>query len=174
MTTRRIGAAGSLLLLAGLALGLVLAGPVGASEPGPAYPPGAGADDVVQAGGGTGQGGAGGAGGTAPAGADDDGGTAGHDPAAGSDGTGGAAAGDAEADDAEVGDAEVGDAATAENDDPDEADAVEPGDEESAAGEEVSERAAPDGGGRGVGPILIVVGTAVLLGGAVVAIARRI
>ena len=76
MITRRTWAAGPLLLLAGLTVGLVLAAPAGATEPGPAYPPGAGADDVVQAGGGTGTGGTGG-----PASADD-GGTAGPDPAA--------------------------------------------------------------------------------------------
>jgi hypothetical protein len=181
VTTRRIGAAGSLLLLAGLALGLVLAGPWGRARP--ARPT---RREPVRTTWsrpvGDRPGGSGGSGGNGPRRCRRRRGTAGHDPAAGSDGTGGAAAGDAEADDApddaEVGDApddaEVGDAATAENDDPDEADADEPGDEESAAGEEVSERAAPDGGGRGVGPILIVVGTAVLLGGAVVAIARRI
>ena len=53
MTNRRTWAAGPLLLLAGLIVGLVLAAPAGAAEPGPAYPPGAGADDVVQTGGGT-------------------------------------------------------------------------------------------------------------------------
>jgi hypothetical protein len=128
VTIRRTGAVGLLLLLASLAVGLVLAGPVGASEPGPAYPPGADAEDVVQAG-----------------------------------------------DDTEA-DTEVGEPATAERPD-DEADPADEGDgddEVATDGQDTSDRAAPGGGGRGAGPILIVVGTAVLLGGAVVAIARRI
>ncbi|HEX7133780.1 MAG TPA: hypothetical protein VF228_14480 [Iamia sp.] len=160
MTTRRIGATALLLLLASLAVGLVLAGPAGAGEPGPAYPPGAGADDVVQTGG---------TGSTAPAGATDDGGSAGHDPAAASDGAGGA----------DGSDTEVGEPATAERPDDEsdegdgEGDEGDGDDEVAADGQDASDTAAP-GGGRGAGPILIVVGTAVLLGGAVVAIARRI
>ena len=154
MTTRRTWVVGPLLLLAGLALGLVLAGPAGASEPGPAYPPGAGADDVVRAGGEP-----------APAGAADDGGTAGHDPAAASDGAGGGSdpAGDG---------TEVGEPAT--EDRPDAPGEDEADDEVAADGEEVSQDAAPRADESRIGPILVVIGTAVLLGGAVVAIARRI
>jgi hypothetical protein len=134
VTTRRTRASGLLILLAGLALGLVLAGPAGASDPGPAYPPGAGADDVVTAGG-------------------------------GSDGAGGA--GDDEA--------EVGDPATADNPDQPAGRADDPG---GSADDEVAAQAAgtgtPGDEGRGAGPILVVVGAAVLLAGAVVSVARRL
>jgi hypothetical protein len=162
VTTRRTWATGPLLVLAGLIVGLVLAGPAGAAEPGPAYPPGAGADDVVQTGGGTGHGGNEG---TAPAGAADDGGSAGDDPVSGSDGAGGA----------DDDDADVGDPVTIDRPETaDDTDAPAADEETAADPEATSDEAAPGGGGRGAGPILIVVGTAVLLGGAVVAIARRI
>ena len=129
--TRRTWVTGPLLLLAGLALGLVLAGPAVASEPGPAYPPGAGAEDVVQAEGGPGV---------------DEG-----------------AAADESTD--------VGEPAT--EDRPDDA-AAEADDEAAAEADEVAQDGAPEADESRIGPILIVIGTAVLLGGAVVAIARRI
>lgn len=164
MTTRR-----PLLLVAGLALGLVLSGPAAASDAGPAYPPGAGADGVVEAGRGAGQGGTqGGAGGTAPAGAADDGGTTGDDPVATSDGAGGTAA--------TTEPTEVGDPATADNPGPEseDTDGTAGSDEETATEQTGTERAAPADGGRSAGPILVVAGTAVLLAAGVVAIARRI
>ena len=151
MTTRRTWAAGPLLLLAGLALGLVLAGPAVASEPGPAYPPGAGADDVVRAGGGS---------------PDDGAGEAGEHAGGPADGTAGE---QGAADD----DTEVDEPATEERPDGPGTDASDDGDE-AAAGDEVSSDAAPEADESRIGPILVVIGAAVLLGGAVVAIARRI
>lgn len=176
MTTRRTRAIGPLLLTIGLVLGLALAAPAGATEPGPAYPPGAGADDVVTAGRGAGEGGAagegtgtGGAGGAPTAGAADEGGSSGPTgPGSESDGAGGAA--------------EVGEPATTENPDPEDDPADDPADgpagdedasdEEEAAGEPLD--AAPTADESRIGPILVVAGTAVLLAGAVVAIARRL
>lgn len=138
-----------------LALGLA-AGPAGATEPGPSYPPGAEATDVVEAGGDR-------AGG--PATPDGPGTAADRDrPAGGSGGT--------------VPDESGPGAPPPDEDDPgptDHDDSTDDGGDEAAAPGATSAEGAPGGdGGRGLRPILIVTATAVLLGGGVVAIARRI